>query len=212
MLWTNQKPTRQGWYWFKEASDCSPVAVEVRVWRLDTHLRESLYMFYRPNDPEETGVYLLDDISAGEWLGPIGPSDPHARPLVVEKIVEKPAEQIVVEKIVEVPAEPVIIEKIVEKVVPSEPVIVEKIVEKIVPAGPAVSAISSEVPLNGDPADARAIIDWFISIGTDHFPTDMQAEHVVKLANMLSYSLKLGRKFEVATDVVRFLVENGDEH
>jgi hypothetical protein len=28
---------------------------------------------------------------------------------------------------------------------------------------------------------------------------------------MLSYSLKLGRKFDVATDVVKFLVENGDQ-
>ncbi|MEX2189377.1 MAG: hypothetical protein WEB33_01635, partial [Bacteroidota bacterium] len=68
MSWTNQKPTRQGWYWFKEANDCSPVAVEVRSWRLHSNQRESLFMFYRPNDPEETGIYLLDDFQAANGL------------------------------------------------------------------------------------------------------------------------------------------------
>ncbi len=209
MIWTNQKPTRQGWYWFKEANDCTPVAVEVRNWRLHSSQRESLFMFYRPNDPEETGVYLLDDLLSGEWLGPIGPTDPHAKPIVIEKIVEKPGAPIIVEKIIEKPGEPIVIEKIVE--VRAEPVIIEKIVEKPIPAEPPTSSIVSEVFQNGGAADARAIIDWFISIGTDHFPTDTQAEYVVRLANMLSYSLKLGRKFEVVTDVVKFLVENGDE-
>lgn len=205
MVWTNQKPTRQGWYWFKEATDCAPVAVEVRVWRFDANLRETLHMFYRPNDPEETGVFRLDDISSGEWLGPIKPFDRPPEPVLVERIIEKPAEPVIIEKIIEKPSEPIIIEKIVEK--PSEPIIVEKIVEK-----PSPVETPAEAAHNGNPSDARAIIDWFISIGTDHFPSELQGEYVVKLANLLSYSLKLGRKFDAVTDVVKFLMENGDEH
>lgn len=183
MVWTNQKPTRQGWYWFKEANDCAPVAVEVRVWRLDAGVREDLYMFYRPNDPEETGVYLLDEISDGEWLGPIEPFDRPPEPVIVERIVEKPSE-------------PIIIEKIVEKLVPT-----------VEPQKPVIPLAGSH---NGNSSDARAIIDWFIAVGTDHFPNDVQGEYVVRLANMLAYSLKLGRKFEVVTDVIKFLVEEGD--
>lgn len=240
MVWTNQKPTRQGWYWFREARNCLPVAVEVKKWRLDARLRESLYMFYRPNDPEETGVFLLDDVSAGEWFGPIRPGDPSqaaavverivekpsppiivekvieksAEPVVVEKIIEKPPETIVIEKIVERAVEPVVIEKIIERTaepvivekiveIPAEPIIVEKIVEKLVP---------SEAGPNGSPAQARAIIEWFIMIGTDHFPNEVQGEYVVKLANMLAESMKLDRKFEAVTDVVKFLMENGGSH
>lgn len=167
-------------------------------------------MFYRPANPEETGIFLLDDLSAGEWLGPINPADRHHEPVVVEKIVERAAEPVIIEKIVEKPAEPIVIEKIVE--VPSEPIVIEKVVEKVVekpvPAEP--STADAEVPRKQNPAHARVILEWFISVGTDHFPKDVQGEYVVALANMLSDSLRLGRKFDGVTDVVKFLMENGD--
>lgn len=197
MVWTTQKPKRQGWYWFRESHEYEPIAVEVRKWRLDAHLRESLCMFYRPANPEETGVFLLDDVSAGEWLGPINPGDRYQEPVVVERVVERAAEPVVIEKIVEVPSEPIVVEKVVEK-----------IVEKPVPSEP--SKPDSEVPRKENPAHARVILEWFISVGTDHFPKDVQGEYVVALANMLADSLRLGRKFDGVTDVVKFLMENGD--
>lgn len=149
-------------------------------------------MFFRPAHPEETGACLLEDVVEGEWLGPINPVDRPPEPVVVEKIVEK---------VVEKPAKPVVVEKIVEKVV-------EKIVEKPVPVQPPEP--SSPEPLKESPANARLILEWFINVGTDHFPRDVQGEYVVRLANMLSESLRLGRKFDGVPDVVKFLLENGD--
>ncbi|MEP0822725.1 MAG: hypothetical protein HRF44_07740 [Ignavibacterium sp.] len=99
------------------------------------------------------------------------------------------------------PPEPVVVEKIVEKVV-------EKIVEKPVPVQPPEP--SSSEPPKESPANARLILEWFINVGTDHFPRDVQGEYVVRLANMLSESLRLGRKFDGVPDVVKFLLENGD--
>lgn len=61
MKWTSEKPTRKGWYWWRQDKE----AVICRVW--EWWDKQELYVRFEGSD--SAPVNTLD----GEWAGPLDP-------------------------------------------------------------------------------------------------------------------------------------------
>lgn len=68
MTWTLQRPTEQGWYWWREDEGTAPVVVRV-TW--DTVASTSLYAIAPPDSIWTEGAVMDLATVGGFWSGPL---------------------------------------------------------------------------------------------------------------------------------------------
>lgn len=64
MKWTTEKPTQEGWYWFRSQRHIEQVC------RVNFYAREKIWKAYFTDGAPGT---IIGELTEGEWCGPIKP-------------------------------------------------------------------------------------------------------------------------------------------
>ena len=66
--WTCERPTKQGWYWWREEEHATAVVVRI-AW--DTVAKTTLYMIVPPDSIWSEGMIMDLTNVRGSWAGPL---------------------------------------------------------------------------------------------------------------------------------------------